>query len=199
MLFTEPCRSAGRSTRQPSSSRLSFRVNAMNRLRPTLRRPALLLGLLLSVAVVPAWALAPGDVAPDMSLPAPTGTLSLREHAGKVVYVDFWASWCGPCRQSFPWMNAMQAKYGPRGFVVVGVNVDAKQADAEQFLATLPAQFPVGFDPKGQWAKAFGVKGMPTSVLIGRDGKVIRQHAGFNSGAATELEASIASALGARP
>lgn len=172
----------------------------MTRFLPPARCRALLAALLLATALPAARALEPGQPAPALSLAGPGGqSLSLAQHLGKVVYLDFWASWCGPCRQSFPWMNAMQAKYGPQGLVVVGVNVDAVQADADQFLARLPAQFPVGYDPQGRTARAFGVKGMPTSVLIGRDGTVIRQHAGFGHGAPEQLEAAIAAALGGRP
>ena len=122
----------------------------------------------------------------------------MQKYAGKVVLVDFWASWCSPCRQSFPWMNEMQAKYGPKGFVVVGVNLDSKREDADKFLAQTPAKFTLAFDPKGDSPKTYAIKGMPTSVLIGADGKVIQQHSGFRDDERGTLEAAIASALGSR-
>ena len=71
------------------------------------------------------------------------------------VLVDFWASWCGPCRQSFPWMNAMQAKYGARGLQIVAVNVDAKRADADKFLEQVPASFSIAFDSQGDTPRRF--------------------------------------------
>lgn len=98
---------------------------------------------------------------------------------GKVVLLDFWASWCAPCRQSFPWMNALQKKYGDRGLVVIAVNVDADRQLAGEFLQASPAQFRIEYDPKGQVASQLNVAAMPTSFLLDRNGKVIKQHAGF--------------------
>ena len=152
------------------------------------------LGLLLAT---PALAIDAGQAAPDIELANGTAKQKLSGLKGKVVYVDFWASWCGPCRQSFPWMNEMQSKYGAQGLQIVGVNLDAKQADADQFLASLPARFTVAFDAKGESAKRFEVKGMPTSVLIGADGKVLAVHQGFKDEDRKVLEAKFASALAA--
>ena len=154
------------------------------------------LALALALPSLQALALDAGQAAPDIELAAGAGAERLSKLKGKVVYVDFWASWCGPCRQSFPWMNEMQGKYGAKGLQIVGVNLDAKRADADQFLAQLPARFSVGFDAKGDTAKQFGVKGMPTSVLIGPDGKVLAIHQGFKDEDRKELEAKFAAALG---
>nr|WP_315220330.1 TlpA disulfide reductase family protein [uncultured Duganella sp.] len=144
-----------------------------------------------------AFALEKGASAPQFDLQGMEGAVQLAKLTGKVVYVDFWASWCGPCRQSFPWMNEMQAKYGPRGFQIVGINVDAKSEDAKTFLATTPAKFTIAFDPKGATPRQYGIKGMPSSVLIGPDGKVLLEHSGFRDADRAELEAKIQSALGA--
>ena len=131
-----------------------------------------------------------------MKLPGLRGTpVDLAGFKGKLTYVDFWASWCGPCRQSFPWMNEMQAKYGARGLQVVGINLDRKRDDAERFLAELPATFTIAFDAAGDSAKRFGVKGMPTSVLVGPDGKVLYMHTGFRNEERAQLEGRIAAAL----
>ena len=101
------------------------------------------------------------------ALPTAKGeTVALDKLRGKVVYVDFWASWCGPCRRSFPWMNEMQRKYGPRGFVDRRVNVDKKREDAERFLAQNPAEFTIVFDEAGATPAAYAVKGMPSSYLV---------------------------------
>lgn len=98
---------------------------------------------------------------------------------GKVVYVDFWASWCVPCRKSFPWMNEMQEKYADNDFTILSVNLDAEANLAEKFLAETPAKFPIFYDPKGKVAKAFKLKGMPSSFLINKAGKIVSSHVGF--------------------
>jgi thiol-disulfide isomerase/thioredoxin len=143
-----------------------------------------------------ASALDRGAAAPAFDLPGRDGAVQLAKLQGKVVYVDFWASWCGPCRQSFPWMNEMQAKYGARGLQVVGVNLDAKSDDARRFLAETPARFTIAFDPAGTTPRAYGIKGMPSSVLIGPDGKVLYEHAGFKEADRAGLEQAIQKALG---
>jgi len=105
--------------------------------------------------------------------------LDLASLHGRVVYLDFWASWCAPCRLSFPWMQTMQATYAPKGLTVVAVNVDRERRAADRFLAQYPVQFDLLFDPAGSLAEAYQVHGMPTSVLIDRKGKVRYTHIGF--------------------
>ena len=92
-----------------------------------------------------------GKAAPAFDLPS-SGAQNVRlaDLKGRVVYVDFWASWCAPCKQSFPWMNDMQAKYGAKGLTVIGVNVDKKREDAAKFLDGTPAKFTVAYDSTGQ-------------------------------------------------
>ena len=114
---------------------------------------------------------------------------------GKVVYLDFWASWCVPCRQSFPWMTELERKLEKDGFVVVAVNLDQERADAERFLSEFHPAFRVAFDPKGSLAEHYHVSGMPTSVLIGRDGRTLTVHQGFRSKDRDALELQIRSAL----
>lgn len=145
----------------------------------------------------PAHAIEAGAPAPDIALAGVPAATSLQALKGKVVYVDFWASWCGPCRQSFPWMNAMQAKYASKGLQIVAVNLDAKRADADKFLAEVPASFNVAFDAQGDTPKRYAIKGMPTSVLIGADGRVIQIHNGFREDDRKALEDAIAGALSA--
>ena len=149
---------------------------------------ALLLGLTLQVGR--AFAIEPGK-----SLPA-LGLAEVQSAPGQFVYIDYWASWCGPCRQSFPWMNALQAKLGPKGLKVVAVNVDAKRADADKFLTHTPAQFTVAYDPQGESAKKLAIKTMPTSLLVSPDGTVLFVHSGFRTEEAGQLEGRILSMMG---
>lgn len=141
-----------------------------------------------------------GQTAPDIALPGSTlAATQLAALRGQWVYLDFWASWCAPCRQSFPWMAALQQKYGPRGLQVLAINVDAKHGDADAFLARTPAGFALAFDPKGEAPKRFAIKAMPSSVLIDPQGQVRWVHKGFRPDEAAALEARIASALEAKP
>ncbi len=121
---------------------------------------------------------------------------SLSQYKGQVVWLDFWASWCAPCRASFPWLNEMQRRYGPRGFKVIAINLDENSSDAEQFLKALPADFQVFFDPAGKAPEAFDIKGMPTSVLIDRQGNIHMFHVGFRKAQEAELERQIRQTLG---
>ena len=152
----------------------------------------------LAIFASPVLALTNGDAAPVFELPGDGTAVKLSNLKGKVVYVDFWASWCGPCKQSFPWLNEMQSKYGAKGFQVVGINVDANTADAKTFLAGLPAKFMVAYDEKGVTPKSYGIKGMPSSVLLDGNGKVILQHTGFRDADRAELEKSIQQALASK-
>lgn len=160
-----------------------------------------LAGLTLSVVATLAGAVTVGDAAPDFDLPL-ASTLSGRDSRlllsdlrGKVVYLDFWASWCAPCKQSFPWMNTLQERYGARGLEVVAVNVDALPEDARRFLVAVPARFRVPLDSRGGTPRSYAIKGMPTSFLIGADGKVLSVHSGFRAEESADLESRIAQAL----
>jgi cytochrome c biogenesis protein CcmG, thiol:disulfide interchange protein DsbE len=117
--------------------------------------------------------------------------LDLARFRGKVVVVDFWASWCAPCRQSFPWLNEMHAKYRDRGLVVIGINVDREHAEAELFLKQTPADFEIVYDPDGSLAARYQVPGMPSSYLFGRDGQPAGVHIGFRNGTREEREAEL--------
>jgi thiol-disulfide isomerase/thioredoxin len=112
----------------------------------------------------------------------------IASHKGKIIYLDFWASWCGPCRKSFPWMNDMQEKYLKQGLVIISVNVDNNKALAEEFLAEVPANFNVFYDPKGKVAQKFKLKGMPSSYTIDRSGKMVSAHVGFTESKKAKYE-----------
>lgn len=117
--------------------------------------------------------------------------LDLAQYRGKVVYLDFWASWCVPCRKSFPWMNAMQKAYGERGLVVIAVNVDTERRDADRFLFAVPAEFQVLYDPAGALAQRYRLAGMPSAFIIDRDGRLVVHHEGFTRDSPRTEEAEI--------
>ena len=121
--------------------------------------------------------------------------LKLESHRGRVVLVDLWASWCIPCRRSFPWMNAMLQKYADDGLVIVAVNLDSDRRDADRFLKAYPADFSIQYDPNGVAAREYQVDVMPTSILLGRDGEPVERHAGFKVRQQDEYEALIRQAL----
>ena len=103
----------------------------------------------------------------------------LAQYQGKVVYVDFWASWCTPCRRSFPWMNEMKAKYQAQGFEIISVNLDSEAVSAQHFLRENNANFDVIYDPEGVLAKKYQIKGMPSSFILDRQSNVTSVHVGF--------------------
>ncbi|WP_343638209.1 TlpA disulfide reductase family protein [Roseateles sp.] len=154
------------------------------------------IGAAVFAAQSPARAADAGQPLPVASVPGADGApVALYDGKAKLTYVDFWASWCGPCRQSFPWMNRMQEKYGAQGLRIVAVNLDANRNDALNFLKEVPAKVSLAFDGKGDSARRVGVRAMPSSVLLGPDGRVLAQHAGFRAEDEAELEARIAAAL----
>src|SRR4029434_8177711 len=104
---------------------------------------------------------------------------SLPNLKGKVVYLDFWASWCGPCKASFPVLNKWQQQFAAKGFTVLGVSVDEKATEMVQFLKSVPASFPVVRDATQKLVARADVKAMPTSFLIDRKGTIRHVHQGF--------------------
>jgi cytochrome c biogenesis protein CcmG/thiol:disulfide interchange protein DsbE len=118
---------------------------------------------------------------------------------GRVVWVDCCASWCVPCRRSFPWLNSMQRKYGPAGLQIIAVNLDKDRALADGFLAEVPAEFALRFDPSAALAKEFGVQTMPSSFLIDTNGTVLAKHFGFRTADTGDYEKAIEAALNRAP
>ena len=138
-----------------------------------------------------------GQAAPLFSLPSlrQDQTVSLGQFNGKVVYVDFWASWCAPCRTSFPLLNKLQQKLKDQGFEVVAINLDEDQANAEKFLKDFPVTFTLLHDGKGEWADKYVVESMPTSFIVDRQGVIKNIHHGFTSDDMNELEQKIVQLL----
>ena len=115
----------------------------------------------------------------------------LEQFLGKVVYLDFWASWCKPCQKSFPWMNELQQKFPADKFTVVTINVDENTEAMHDFLRRVPADFDIFHDPEGKLAAKFELDGMPTSFLINKQGKLVRTHIGFFENKIPEYEREI--------
>lgn len=153
-----------------------------------------LLASLLVSAAATAWALRPGDAAPGFQLQSNAGTVTLDALRGRHVYVDFWASWCAPCKLSFPWLNQVQARW-PQ-LAIVGINVDRRRDDAERFLRATPARFTIAYDATGATPAAYAVKTMPSAYLIGPDGRVLWVHRGFREGDIPALDAALDKVLG---
>ncbi len=116
--------------------------------------------------------------------------LNLEQYRGKVVYLDFWASWCQPCQQTFPWMDAMQKKY-PDDIVFIAVNFGENPKDTQEFLKRFPADIKFVYDPLVQIAREYGVPGLPYSFIYGRNGDLLGKHAGFSGGSEINLEAAL--------
>jgi peroxiredoxin len=125
-----------------------------------------------------------GQPAPAFSLPLRGGTtpLGLDKLRGQVVMVNFWASWCGPCREEFPLLDQVYKKYKTLGFTMLGVNVEPESKDAEGFIAKTPVTFPIVFDKDSSVSKLYHVEGMPSTVLIDRNGVLRWVHRGYKPG-----------------
>lgn len=130
-----------------------------------------------------AFAVESEQAAPDFTVKTLDGkNLRLEEQKGNVVMVNFWASWCGPCRKEMPLIEKIQKKYSRLGFTVIGMNVDEDTAAAQRFLKDVETSFPIGLDPKGEVSKMYKVAAMPTTVMIDRNGKVRNIHKGYKAG-----------------
>lgn len=125
--------------------------------------------------------------APDFTLPVRNGgTLALSELKGQVVMLNFWASWCGPCRQEMPLLDQMHKKYEALGFKLLGVNVEADTKDAERWLTQTPVTFPILFDRENKVSQLYSVNAMPSTVFIDRKGNVRYLHRGYKAGDESE-------------
>ncbi|MEO8310058.1 MAG: TlpA disulfide reductase family protein [Caldimonas sp.] len=137
-------------------------------------------------------AIAPATAAPDFTLHAMGGpNLRLKEQRGRVVMVNFWATWCGPCRQEMPQLNRLYEKYKSSGFMLLGVNVDDDVAKAAEVAAKLGVTFPVLLDTEKTVSKLYDLSTMPSTVLIDREGKVRYVHRGYLAGYEDNYEKQI--------
>ena len=156
--------------------------------------PRLLAALAFIVLSPAALAVEAGGTLPSLELSRlddANAKLSLASLRGRVVYVDFWASWCVPCRLSMPALEGFYRERRGQGFVVVGVNKDMSSEDAKRFLAKVPVSFPLVSDAGDAAARGFDVKAMPSGYLVDRKGIVRKVHRGFTSETAGELAREI--------
>jgi len=136
--------------------------------------------------------------APTFKLPGDNKDINLEKLKGKVVYLDFWASWCVPCRKSFPWMNDMHARYDSKKFTIIAVNLDSSKDDALKFLEKIPAKFDIAYDPEGDVATKYNLKAMPSSYLIDKKGTLVFAHKGYREGDTNEIEDKIRKLLNSK-
>lgn len=135
---------------------------------------------------------------PLSHITAANGEIELSRFRGSVVYVDFWASWCRPCRRSFEWMARMHEAYSGRGLVVIAVNLDRDREHADRFLRRMEPAFRIAFDPDAVLARSFELEAMPSSFIYASDGTLQHSHTGFRDGDADELESEIVALLEAQ-
>jgi thiol-disulfide isomerase/thioredoxin len=152
------------------------------KLSPSL--PRLLTACLISLVCISlAGAATVKGPAPNFTLKSMGGNnLKLSEMTGNVVLINFWASWCGPCREEMPLLNALHKKYQPLGFTVLGVNVEENVDGARSFLKNVPVDFPILLDNTNEVSKRYKVVAMPTTVVVDRDGNMRFLHEGYKPG-----------------
>lgn len=150
-----------------------------------IKRFASLFLLIAMPLIVPfTYAVEAEETAPVIKLPrlqeqAAGEITSIADYKGKLIYLDFWASWCGPCRQSFPVLQKIRTQYADQGFEVIAVNLDTELAPALKFLNQFPVDYPILLDPQYTMANTYGIQGLPTAYLINHEGTVIYKHLGF--------------------
>ena len=153
--------------------------------------------LLLSTASPVTYSVQEGQAAPACSTPLSASQAGLKPEAylGKVVLIDFWATWCGPCQKSMPFFNHLRNERLKDGFEIVAVNVDEEAETAREFLQSHPVDYPVVFDPAGECPKAYQVKAMPSSYLLDKSGKVRYVHLGYRDSDQASLREQIQALL----
>lgn len=145
----------------------------------------------LIAAMLLVWLFSGNATALELSELEGSPVSSMQQLQGKVVLVDFWASWCAPCRKSFPWLNAMQQRHGAEGLLVLAINEDTERRDAERFLQQVPADFSILYDRAGALAQQYQLMGMPSSFLIDKKGQIRYRHIGFKQADIADYETQI--------
>jgi peroxiredoxin len=159
----------------------------------TSRFAALAVRTIAALAIaLPALAVSSSAPAPDFALEARGGkTINLSQYKGQVVMINFWATWCGPCRQEMPLLESIYKKYNKMGFTLLGVNVEPDSKPAEEWLKQTPVSFPVLFDKESKVSTLYKVSGMPSTVIVDRKGNVRVIHRGYKPGDENEYLNSI--------
>ena len=148
------------------------------------------------VVALPATGAAPSGPAPPFTLTSRDGSqLSLSQYKGQVVMLNFWASWCGPCKTEMPLLENIYKKYNRMGFTLIGVNVEPDSKDADAWLKQTPVSFPVIYDKDSKVSKLYDVSGMPSTVIIDRKGNIRLLHRGYKPGDENEYQDSIRSLI----
>lgn len=148
--------------------------------------------LVAALVAVPALAVAPQGPAPKFTLASMAGpTVNLDQYKGQVVMINFWASWCGPCRQEMPLLDQLYQQYADLGFALLGVNVEENPADAERMLKDTPVTFPILFDAENTVSQLYDVTAMPSTVIVDRDGNVRFVHKGYQPGYEDEYQTQV--------
>ena len=160
-----------------------------------MRQVYLILLTILSVSSA-SFALDKGEKSPVIKLQSTAGSeTSNSQFAGQVLYIDFWASWCGPCKKSLPWMNNLQKEFENQDFKILAINLDTSRKDAERLLGSDTSNLEVLLDPEGKSPEAFGVRTMPSSFLIDRKGNIAAVYEGFHDDDAEKIHADIVGLL----
>lgn len=149
--------------------------------------------LLLAMSVSNSGAASFDEPAPAFSLPDIYSgeSKNLEQYRGKVIYLDFWASWCGPCRQSLPLLNKLRSELGEGNFEVIAINLDENPEDGKRFLEKYPVSYPVLTDNSGDTPQKYQLSGMPTSYIIDQKGNLRGAHQGFRSGDIEKIRDSV--------
>lgn len=166
----------------------------MSAARPSIRPVWIALTLWYATVglALPIRAIELGEAAPSFSAPGVSGgEISLEAYRGKVVYLDFWASWCGPCAQALPALDGLRQEFPGTDFQVIAVNVDSQAGAAQAFLKRRPVGYPTALDPAGKIPGQFAVQTMPTSFLIDREGVIRHVHRGFRKSDVPDLRERI--------
>jgi peroxiredoxin len=155
-------------------------------------RTAVVAAAALSVASISSAGIKEAGPAPQFTLNARGGkAINLAQYKGQVVMINFWATWCGPCRQEMPLLETIYKKYNKMGFTLLGVNVEPDSKPAEDWLKATPVSFPILFDTKSEVSKMYEVSGMPSTVIVDRKGNVRVIHHGYKPGDENEYQDNI--------
>lgn len=172
--------------------------NGAKRLRDTVCCSIALMASVLLYTLPPyVYAIDVGQPAPGFSLPALAGErVTLDAHAGKVRLINFWASWCEPCRHELPALDQLRRRYQQQEFEIIGISVDSSEDNARAFANRFPVDYPLAIDSSFEVAKAYHAMGMPTSYVVGRDGRIVAVITGFSPDKLRQIDAAVVTAIG---